>query len=150
AKTGFDSVVFDLSALSFEDNIRQTREAVTSLKKINPDIVIEGEIGDIGTGSAIRKLETTSEKSLTTPEEAHKFVQATGVDVLAPAVGNMHGMSPSMAKGTAKKRLNLQRIAEIKQATGALLTLHGASGTHDNDLQAAISAGINLIHINTE
>jgi len=149
-KAGFDSVVFDMSALAFEENIRQTREAVTALKAINPDFVVEGEIGDIGTGSAIRNLETASAESLTTIEQARQFVQATGIDVLAPAVGNMHGMSPDMAKGTAKKRLNLERIAEIKTVTGALLTLHGGSGTNDRDLQAAISAGINLIHINTE
>jgi fructose-bisphosphate aldolase class II len=150
AKAGFDSVVFDLSALPFEDNLRQTREAVKVLKGIQPEIVIEGEIGDIGTGSAIRNLEDASEKSLTSPDEARQFLQATGIDVLAPAVGNMHGMSPDMAKGTAKKRLNLERIAAIKDATRALLTLHGASGTNDEDLRAAISAGINLIHINTE
>jgi len=150
ARAGFDSVVFDLSALPFEENIQQTRQAVTALKAINPDFVVEGEIGDIGTGSAIRKLETASERSLTKPEEAREFVQATGIDALAPAVGNLHGMSPDMARGAAKKRLNIERIAEIKAATGALLTLHGGSGTNDEDLRAAISAGINLIHINTE
>jgi fructose-bisphosphate aldolase class II len=150
AKAGFDSVVFDMSALPFAENIRQTRDAVRALKAINPDFVVEGEIGDIGTGSAIRNLETASEQSLTKPEEARDFVRETGIDVLAPAVGNRHGMSPDMAKGTAKKRLKLERIAEIKAATGALLTLHGGSGTNDEDLQAAISAGINLIHINTE
>jgi fructose-bisphosphate aldolase, class II len=150
AEAGFDSVVFDLSALSFDDNIRQTTEAVKILKNINPNIVIEGEIGDIGTGSAIHNLEPAGEKILTTPDEARHFVRATGVDVLAPAVGNRHGMSADMAKGAAKKRLNLQRIAEIKKATGALLTLHGASGTNDEDLQAAIKAGINVVHINTE
>jgi fructose-bisphosphate aldolase class II len=150
ARAGFDSVVFDLSALPFQENIQQTRQAVTELKAINPDFVVEGEIGDIGTGSAIRNLETASERSLTKPEEARQFVQATGIDVLAPAVGNLHGMSPDMARGAAKKRLNIERIAEIKAATGALLTLHGGSGTNDEDLRAAISAGINLIHINTE
>ena len=150
ARAGFDSVVFDLSALPFEENIHQTRQAVAVLKAINPDFVVEGEIGEIGTGSAIRNLETASERSLTKPEEAREFVQATGIDVLAPAVGNLHGMSPDMARGAAKKRLNIERIAEIKAATGALLTLHGGSGTNDEDLRAAISAGINLIHINTE
>jgi len=150
ARAGFDSVVFDLSALPFEENIHQTRQAVAVLKAINPDFVVEGEIGEIGTGSAIRNLETASEQSLTTSEEAREFVQATGIDVLAPAVGNLHGMSPDMARGAAKKRLNIERIAEIKAATGALLTLHGGSGTNDEDLRAAISAGINLIHINTE
>src|ERR1700754_3385507 len=53
AKAGFDSIVFDLSALPFEENVRQTKEAIAALKAINPDILVEGEIGDIGTGSEI-------------------------------------------------------------------------------------------------
>jgi len=150
AKAGFHSVVFDMSSLPFDENIRQTREAIKTLKAINPDFVVEGEIGDIGSGSEIHDVAAAGEKSLTTPEEAQRFVRETGVDVLAPAVGNRHGMSAEMAKGHARKHLNLKRIAEIKEATGSLLTLHGASGTQDEDLQGAIAAGINLIHINTE
>jgi len=55
AKAGFDAIVFDLSALPFEQNVRQTKEAVETLKTINPAILVEGEIGDIGTGSVIRE-----------------------------------------------------------------------------------------------
>jgi len=150
AKAGFHFVVFDMSSLPFDENIRQTREAIKTLKAINPDFVVEGEIGDIGSGSEIHEVAAAGEKSLTTPEEAQRFVRETGVDVLAPAVGNRHGMSAEMASGHARKHLNLKRIAEIKEATGSLLTLHGASGTQDEDLQGAIAAGINLIHINTE
>jgi fructose-bisphosphate aldolase class II len=62
----------------------------------------------------------------------------------------MHGMLQSMVQGTARKRLDLNRIAQIKTATHALLTLHGASGTDDEDLRKAIAAGINIVHINTE
>src|SRR6202000_57179 len=72
------------------------------------------------------------------------------VDILAPAVGNMHGMLQSMVEGRTKKRLDLARIANIKKATGALMTLHGASGTDDDDLRKAIAAGMNIVHINTE
>jgi fructose-bisphosphate aldolase class II len=77
-------------------------------------------------------------------------VKATGVDVLAPAVGNMHGMLQSMVQGNLRKHLDLGRIAQIKASTGSLLTLHGASGTADEDLRQAIAAGINIVHINTE
>lgn len=150
AKAGFDAIVFDLSALPFEENIRQTKEAAEALKAINPEIMIEGEIGDIGTGSEIHEVAPNLEKGLTTPEEAKHYVDATGVDILAPAVGNMHGMLQSMVQGTTKKRLDLKRIAKIKAATGALITLHGASGTDDEDLRQAIAAGINIVHINTE
>jgi fructose/tagatose bisphosphate aldolase len=96
AKAGFDAIVFDLSALPFEENIRQTKAAVEALKAINPAILIEGEIGDIGNGSEIHDSAPDLSKGLTTPEEAKQHVDATGVDILAPAVGNMHGMLQSM------------------------------------------------------
>ena len=150
AKAGFDSVVIDFSPLPFEENVSCTKETVEAVKSINPAILAEGEIGDIGTGSEIHEAPQSEFGSLTTPEEAKQFVQSTGVDILAPAVGNMHGMLTSMVQGKAKKRLNIERIAQIKQATGALLTLHGGSGTDDEDFREAIAVGINIVHINTE
>jgi fructose-bisphosphate aldolase, class II len=150
AKAGFDAIVFDLSALPFEENIRRTKAAIEALKAINPAILIEGEIGDIGTGSEIHDMAPDLSKGLTTPEEAKQYVDSTGIDILAPAVGNMHGMLQSMVQGNTKKRLDLSRITQIKTATGVLITLHGASGTDDEDLRRAIAAGINIVHINTE
>lgn len=150
AKAGFDSIVFDISSLPFDDNVQQTRQAVDALKGVNPAIVVEGEIGDIGTGSEIHETASESGGTLTTAEEAKQFVQATGVDALAPAVGNRHGMSRSMVEGSSRKHLNLARIAEIKAAAGCFLTLHGGSGTEDKDFVGAIRAGINIIHVNTE
>jgi fructose-bisphosphate aldolase class II len=150
AKAGFDSIVYDLSALPYEENIRQTKQAVEALKSINPAILVEGEIGDIGTGSEIHESTPQRERVLSTPEEAKQFVESTGVDILAPAVGNMHGMLQTMVQGNVRKRLDLTRIRQIKSACRSLLTLHGGSGTEDDDLQEAIAAGINIIHINTE
>ena len=150
AKAGYDAIVFDLSALPFEENVRQTKEAVTQLKAINPAILVEGELGDIGTGSAIHDEAPDLSKGLTIPAEAKQFVESTRVDILAPAVGNMHGILRSMVQGETKKRLDIPRIAQIKSAARVLLTLHGASGTDDEDLRKAIAAGINMIHINTE
>jgi fructose-bisphosphate aldolase, class II len=150
AKAGFDSIVFDRSELPLEENIRATKQAVEALKSINPAILVEGEIGDIGTGSEIHDSAPDRSKALTTPEEAKQYVQSTGVDILAPAVGNMHGMLQTMVQGSIRKRLDLTRIREIKSASGSWLTLHGGSGTDDEDLQKAIGAGINIIHINTE
>jgi fructose-bisphosphate aldolase class II len=150
AKAGFDAIVFDLSALPIEENLRQTKAAVEALKAISPAILIEGEIGDIGTGSEIHDAAPDLSKGLTTPEEAKQYVDATGVDILAPAVGNMHGMLQSMVQGEAGKRLDLPRISQIKSATGALITLHGGSGTDDEDLRKAIAAGINIVHMSTE
>jgi fructose-bisphosphate aldolase, class II len=150
AKAGFDSVVFDASALPFEQNVRQTKEAVEALKAINPAVLVEGEIGDIGTGSEIHEKAPDLSKGLTAPAEAKQYVEATGIDTLAPAVGNMHGMLKSMVRGETRKRLDIARITEIKKAARILLTLHGGSGTDDEDLRKAIAAGINVVHINTE
>ncbi|HME09171.1 MAG TPA: class II fructose-bisphosphate aldolase [Bryobacteraceae bacterium] len=149
-KAGFDSVVFDLSSLPMEENVRQTKEAVETLKSINPSVLVEGEIGDIGTGSEIHEDAPRAARPLTTPSEAREFIDATHVDILAPAVGNSHGMLKSMVTGDEKKHLAIERIREIKTATGIPLTLHGGSGTSDEDLKAAIRAGINIVHINTE
>jgi fructose-bisphosphate aldolase class II len=150
AKAGFDAIVFDVSAFPLEENIRQTREAVQTLKSINPNLLVEGEIGDIGTGSEIHGAAPDLSKGLTSAAEAKQYVDSTGIDILAPAVGNMHGMLKSMVAGESKKRLDITRIGQIKDATQVLLTLHGGSGTDDDDLRNAIAAGINMVHINTE
>jgi len=150
AKAGFDWIVFDVSTLPFEENIRQTKAAVETLKALRPDILVEGEIGDIGSGSEIHDAAPDLTKGLTTPAQARQFVLETRVDTLAPAVGNMHGLLKSMVAGNAKKRLDIDRIRAIKAETNMFMTLHGASGTDDNDLRAAIAAGMTVIHINTE
>jgi fructose-bisphosphate aldolase, class II len=149
ANAGFDAVVIDFSALHFEENVVRTKEAVQAIRAINPAIVAEGEIGNIGTGSEIHET-AQGDRALSTPEEARQFVEATGIDVLAPAVGNMHGMLKSMVQGKTKKHLDIERIGQIKQAAGVFLTLHGGSGTDDEHFRRAIAAGINIIHINTE
>jgi fructose-bisphosphate aldolase, class II len=150
ANAGFDAVGIDFSALPFEQNVSRTRGAVEALKRINPDILVEGEIGDMGTGSEIHETAQVEFRNLTTPEEAQQFVRSTRIDVLAPAVGNMHGILQSMVRGKTKKHLDIERIAQIKKAAAVYLTLHGGSGTGDEDFRKAIDAGINIIHINTE
>src|SRR5262249_27153627 len=114
AKAGFDWIVFDVSTLPLEENIRQTRAAVETLKGIRPEILIEGEIGDIGSGSEIHDTAPDVRKGLTTPAQAREFVEETRIDTLAPAVGNMHGMLKSMVAGATKKRLDIERIRAIK------------------------------------
>jgi fructose-bisphosphate aldolase, class II len=150
AKAGFDAIVFDLSTLPFEENAKRTRDAVEALKSVNPGILVEGEIGDIGSGSEIHDDAPAPAPRLTTASEARQFVEATRIDILAPSVGNAHGMRRTMVAGEERKRLNIERIREIKEATGIPLTLHGGSGTADEDLRMAIHAGINIVHINTE
>jgi len=163
AEAGFDEIIFDNSSLLMEQNIANTKAAVAAIRAINPGIVIEGEIGYIGSNSEI--IDTRPEASLTmsTPEEAATFVRETGIDVLAPAVGNMHGLLKSMTTGGADaehKHLDIQRIADIKAAIAALppnaagggrfMTLHGGSGTEDADFTAAAQAGMTIIHVSSE
>jgi fructose-bisphosphate aldolase, class II len=150
AKAGFDEIIFDGSALPFEENIVQTKKAIEAIKSINPAILVEGEIGWIGSSSAVMDKIPKGVGILTTPEEAKHFVDATKVDVLAPAVGNMHGMLESMVHGDVEKRLNIERIGEIKAAAKIFMTLHGGSGTNDDDFKRAIKAGMTIVHVNTE
>lgn len=150
ALAGFDAVLFDGGKLSLEENIKQTKEAVKIAKNINPEIVVEGEMGYIGGGSTmldkIPEGAATKESGLTDPEEAGRFVKETGVDLLAPAVGNLHGI----LKNAAMPKLDIERIKKIRQATGIPLVLHGGSGLTDEDFLKAIEAGVSTIHINTE
>lgn len=150
ARAGFDMVVFDGSALPFEENVTKTRQAVTETKAIHPSIVVEGELGFIGSSSSIHDTIPEDMSPMTTPQQASEFVRRTGVDALAPAVGTMHGMLKSMLRGETKKQVDPARIAAIKRATRIPLTLHGGSGTDDQGFLDAIEAGITIIHINTE
>ena len=150
AKAGYDMIGFDGSTLSFAENVRQTKAAVAAIKSINADIVVEGELGYIGSGSEIHGTVPESSLIFTRPDEARQFAEATEVDVLAPAVGNMHGLLATMVRGEAKKHLDIGRIAQIKAAIGMPLTLHGGSATDDDDFRRAIEAGMTIVHISTE
>ena len=150
ARAGFDEIIFDGSSLPFEKNIEQTKKAVTMIKSINPNCMVEGEIGYIGSASDVMDKVPEGAGILSTPEEAKQFVGATGVDILAPAVGNMHGLLQSMVSGEVQKRLDIARIAAIRDAAGVFMTLHGGSGTNDDDFKKAIKAGMTIVHVNTE
>jgi fructose-bisphosphate aldolase class II len=147
---GFDEILIDGSALPVEANIELTREAVAYVRKEGPGIVIEGEIGSIGSGSVVRDSipagVALTPDTITRPEEALEFVRATGVDMLAPAVGNIHGM----LRDAPDPHLFIDRIKAIKKAIGIPMVLHGGSGTPDSDFVRAIDAGINIVHISTE
>lgn len=150
AEVGFDTILFDGGKLPMEENIKQTAEAVRIAKFTNRDILVEGELGNIGSASEVRVAlpEGAAVKSedLTNPEQALAFVRDTKVDMLAPAVGNIHGMF----KDAPEPRLDIERIRAIKQAVSIPLVLHGASGNTHDDIRAAIDAGISIVHISTE
>ena len=156
-EAGFDSILFDASAPlgagavrpSFEENIKLTKEVVQLVKRINPNVLVEGELGYIGVGSVVRESvpegAVVSESQMINPEEAKRFVLETGVDLIGPGVGNIHGIVKDY-----KENLSFKRIAEIKEATPAFLVLHGASGIDDDSVRQAIQAGISVVHVNTE
>lgn len=150
AKAGFDAVLFDGGKLPFEENIHLTKEAVKIAKAINAEIIVEGEMGYIGSSSKVLDVlpEGAAIKSedFTKPEEAEKFVRETGVDLFSPAVGNIHGM----LKETKDPHLDIPRIKLIHEKTGVPLVLHGGSGTPDKDFVQAIDAGVAIVHISTE
>jgi fructose-bisphosphate aldolase class II len=147
---GFDAVIFDGAKLSLEENIKITKQCVEYARASGRDVLVEGELGYIGTSSKVLseipegvKLD---EASLTSPEDAARFVHETGVDLLAPAVGNFHGM----LQGGVDPKLNIPRVAAVRAAAGVPLVLHGGSGNSEEDFKAAIAAGVSIVHINTE
>lgn len=145
---GVDSVVVDGAKLPFDENAQLLGAAVKYARAAGRDVLVEGELGYIGTSSKQLDAlpEGVTEANITTPEEAKKFVEATGVDCFAPAVGNVHGM----LKNAAQPKLHPDRVKEIADATGLPLVLHGASGSPEEEIIACIQAGVAVVHINTE
>lgn len=138
---GFDSVMFDGSQLDDHENIRITRQVVEIGHALG--LGVEGEIGKIG-GTEDDLSVDEKDALITTVDEAKSFVDATGVDYLAVSCGTAHGVY------TQEPKLALKRLAEIKQATGTPLVLHGGSGIPDDQVKAAINAGIAKVNVDTE
>lgn len=147
---GFDAITVDGSKLSLDENIKYVKSVVEYGLTKEKDILIECELGYIGTSSEVHSEVPSDiafdENSLTNPDEAARIIRETNAFMLAPAVGNMHGMI-----GVGKDpKLNIKRIEEIRNATGVPLVLHGASGNSDEDVRNAIKAGCAVVHVNTE
>lgn len=149
--TEYDTAIIDAVKLSLEENIKLTKKCVEYAKELEDkegrEILIEAELGFIGKSSKLLNEipEGVSEATMTNKDDAKYFVDQTGVNLLAPSVGNIHGM----VKG-GNPKLNIKRIKEIRESCGVPLVLHGGSGISDIDLTNAIKAGISIIHINTE
>lgn len=138
---GFSSIMFDGSSLSYEENIRQTREVVELCRPYN--ISVEGELGAVG-GDEGGALESMADVALYTKvEQAKEFVEKTGIDALAVAIGNTHG------KYKGEPKLDFERLAQINQAVGIPLVLHGGSGISAEDFRKTIELGICKINFFT-
>lgn len=136
-KAGFSSVMFDGSALDYEENVRQTAEIVRIAHAMG--VSVEGELGYVGRAGE----DELRESGFTSPEQAEDFVRRTDVDALAVAIGNQHGQY----QGTP--RLDFERLRAIRKKVDCGLVLHGGSGIADEDFVEAIRCGINKINIYT-
>lgn len=137
-RKGFSSVMIDGSKYPFEENITLTKKIVEAAHSVN--VSVEAELGRIGG----QEDEVISEVMLTDTQEALEFVNRTGVDALAIAIGTAHGVY----KGEPK--IDFERLKDIKSKINIPLVLHGASGLSEEDLKKAVSLGINKVNINTD
>lgn len=137
--SGFTSIMVDASDKPLEENIAVTQKVMDVCRVL--DVSVEAELGHV---SGIEGLYENDEYIYTDPLEAKRFVEQTGVDALAVAVGTVHGVYKS------KPRLNLTRLREIKAAAGIPLVLHGGSGLSDEDFRQTIECGVSKINIFTD
>ena len=147
---GFDAVVFDGAKLDFNKNITETRKSVeyahSIREKTGKDIIVEGELGNIGAKSAVfERVPEDVDCIKTDPRDAERFVSETDIDLLAPSVGNIHGVVRS-----GQPDLSYDLIFVIRHTANIPLVLHGGSGIAQQDIVNAIDSGITIIHVNTE
>jgi tagatose 1,6-diphosphate aldolase GatY/KbaY len=140
-KAGYSSVMADVSPLPFEDDIALTRAAVAIAHPAG--VWVEEELGAIP-GDEDVSTDATPPQTMTDPVGAAEFVERTGVDAPAVAVGNVHGLT------STPMSLDLQRLTAIQSAVPVPLVLHGASGLPHQQLSAAIDCGVAKVNINTE
>jgi fructose-bisphosphate aldolase class II len=138
---GFQSVMFDGSALPFDENVSITRQVVDVSRALG--IGSEGEIGKIG-GTEDDFTVDDADALITTTAEAVSFVEKTNVDYLAVSIGTAHGLYKE------EPHLRLERLKEISEAVAKPIVLHGGSGVPDEQLKSAISLGVAKINVDTE
>jgi len=138
---GFTSVMLDVSHVPYAENVTATKEVVRAAHACG--VTVEGELDRIGGGEA--DIEVTDEDAhLTNPDQALEFVNETGIDAFAVAIGTVHGFY----KGTPNIRLGL--LEKIAKRVPVPLVLHGGSGTPEADVSRAVSIGIAKVNICTE
>ncbi len=146
---GFDMVIIDAAKLPFEENVALTKKCVDYAREVSKntgrDILVEAELGYIGSGSNIKDTVPEGAGVLTKPEEAKAFVEATGIDLFAPSIGSIHGLIKS-----GKPHIDAELTKKIREVAGIPLVLHGGSGLRDEDFTNAIKAGVQIVHINSE
>lgn len=136
---GYTSIMVDRSFLPYEENLAQVKELVKIAHAVG--VSVEAELGHVGDAS-----DSADEwkKTFTDPKEAKQFVEETGVDCLAVAIGTAHGLY----KGTPT--LDFELLKELKQILQIPLVLHGGSGTGDENIRRACAMGINKVNVCSE
>lgn len=142
-KAGFTSVMIDASLLPFDENVALTRKVVDAAHAVG--IQVEGELGTIGANDSYGES-GAAEIIYTNPADAVRFVEETGVDSLAIAIGTSHGLYPS----DKNPELRHDLLEEIKAAVGIPLVLHGGSSNPDSELRRAVELGVNKINISSD
>jgi len=140
-QVGYSSLMIDASKLPFEENIALTKKVVELGHSIG--IVVEAELGKVGGVEDDLKV-SDQDAALTVPEEAVEFVERTGIDSLAVAIGTAHGVY----KGEPK--LDFDRLEKIRSLLDLPLVLHGGSCVPDDSIRRCISLGITKVNIATE
>lgn len=139
-RDGFPSVMVDGSSLPYEENTQLTRDVVNIGKVF--DVDVEAELGHVGEGFSIDDIKNSDH--YTNPDQAADFVEKTGCDSLAVAVGNAHGPY------VTEPNLDFNRIKEIRAAVTIPLVMHGCSGIPDDQMQEAVNLGMSKFNIATE
>ncbi|MDN4477347.1 ketose-bisphosphate aldolase [Demequina sp. SYSU T00039] len=142
-QSGFTSVMLDGSMLPFDENVALTKAAVDIAHAVG--LSVEGELGTIGKTDAEAE-DGAAEIIYTVPEDAVRFIELTGVDSLAIAIGTSHGIYPSWMK----PELKLDLLKEIKAAVNIPLVLHGGSNNPDSEIGEAAALGVNKINISSD
>ena len=138
-RAGFTDVMVDRSTLPFEENIAQVSEIVKVAHAVG--VGVEAELGHVGMAN---QYETDGTGGFTVPEEAIEFVERTGVDALAVAIGTAHGVYSGVPK------LQFDLLAELREKVPVPLVLHGGSGTGDENLKKACQMGICKLNISND
>ncbi len=139
-RRGYSSVMIDGSKYPFEENIAMTKKVVEAAHSVG--VSVEAELGKLG-GTEDDHTVEEREATFTDPDEAVEFVERTGIDALAVAIGTAHGVY----KG--EPNLDFKRLETINNKIDIPLVLHGASGVPDSDVRKAVSFGINKVNVNT-
>jgi fructose-bisphosphate aldolase class II len=143
-KLGFSSVMYDGSKYPIDENIKRTREIVKIAH--DEDISVEGEIGIVGGFEGLDRGDVSHnqlQELYTRPEEARRFIEETGVDALAVAVGTVHGMPIQSAN------IDFQRLGEIHEAVDVPLVFHGCTGLKNEDYHKAMALGVKKFNVGT-